>query len=229
MAGDPYTALGLTQSAPAPEIMKAHPRLVRSAHPNLHPDDAGAETRFRAIAAAHDLLKDRETRARFDAGEIGPSGAERAPRRFYRDHAGVGDAGTGQTRGFAFFGYPSDMFAHSLGGRMRDPGFARSGSDLRHVADVSFVEAALAGKTGIKLPNGAPSEVHLRRGLADGQILRLRGPGVARVDCRAGDALMELRFVVPPANDPDLAAFLQGVRQAHGHDPRKTMMEETPE
>ena len=47
MSNDPYKTLGLTKSATADEIKKAYRRLVRSSHPDLHPDDAGAEARFK--------------------------------------------------------------------------------------------------------------------------------------------------------------------------------------
>ena len=70
MVTDPYAALGLTKTATAAEIKKAYRKLVRTSHPDLHPDDPGAEARFKAVTAAHDLLKDADTRARFDAGEI---------------------------------------------------------------------------------------------------------------------------------------------------------------
>ncbi|HSG53937.1 MAG TPA: DnaJ domain-containing protein, partial [Paracoccaceae bacterium] len=58
MLDDPYEVLGLTKAATADDIKKAYRRLVRTSHPDLHPDDAGAEARFKAISAAYDLLKD---------------------------------------------------------------------------------------------------------------------------------------------------------------------------
>ncbi|MBH1973876.1 MAG: J domain-containing protein, partial [Rhodobacteraceae bacterium] len=87
MTTDPYGVLGLTKSATADEIKKAYRKLVRTSHPDLHPDDAGAEARFKAISSAYDLLKDPETRKRFDAGEIDATGAERPQRQYYRDFA----------------------------------------------------------------------------------------------------------------------------------------------
>lgn len=76
---DPYETLGLPKSATAAEIKAQFKKLARKHHPDLHPDDAGAESRFKAISAANDLLGDPEKRRRFDAGEIDAAGAERPP------------------------------------------------------------------------------------------------------------------------------------------------------
>jgi curved DNA-binding protein CbpA len=41
MSNDPYEVLGLTKAATADDIKKAYRKLVRTSHPDLHPDDAG--------------------------------------------------------------------------------------------------------------------------------------------------------------------------------------------
>ena len=110
MTTDPYDALGLTKSATSDEIKKAYRKLVRTSHPDLHPDDAGAEARFKAISAAYDLLKDTETRARFDAGEIDAAGAERPQRQYYRDFAESTGSPYQQGRGFEAQGDPADIY-----------------------------------------------------------------------------------------------------------------------
>nr|MBP9952435.1 J domain-containing protein [Cypionkella sp.] len=122
MPNDPYEALGLTKAATADDIKKAYRKLVRESHPDLHPDDAGAEARFKAISAAYDLLKDPETRARFDAGEIDGLGAERPQRRYYRDYADAPDAAYQQREGFGPNVDPADIFAEILRNRARQGG-----------------------------------------------------------------------------------------------------------
>ena len=88
MQDDPYAILGVQKNASAEDIKKAYRKLARTSHPDINPDDPEAKTRFVKISAAYDLLKDPETRRRFDAGEIDASGQEKAERRYYRDHAG---------------------------------------------------------------------------------------------------------------------------------------------
>ena len=80
---DPYETLGVARTATDKEIKEAFKKLARKFHPDLHPDDKAAEGKFKDISAANDLLKDKEKRRRFDAGEIDAAGAERPRERFY--------------------------------------------------------------------------------------------------------------------------------------------------
>lgn len=53
--------------------------MARNFHPDLHPNDKEAEGKFKDISAAHDLLKDKEKRRRFDLVKLMP--AARSGRR----------------------------------------------------------------------------------------------------------------------------------------------------
>jgi len=204
MSRDPYAALGLKKSATAAEIKAAYRKLVRSSHPDLNPDDAGAEVRFKAASAAYDLLKDPATRARFDAGEIDASGAERPDRKFYRDYAASAEHPYQRTRGFQGQDDPGDIFAEFLRQRGRGgaaPGgegvawndFATRGPDLHFSLEVPFLDAVRGAKTRITLPVGGTLEVQIPPGTEAGQVLRLRGRGgPGQGGGPAGDALIEI-------------------------------------
>lgn len=201
MIHDPYEALGLSKTASAEEIKKAYRKLVRTSHPDLHPDDPGAEARFKAISAAHEVLSNPETRARFDAGEIDGLGAERPPRQYYRDFAETSDNAYQQRRGFGPGVDPSDIFAEILRNRGRasggDPfggqGFASAGPDLRYTLEVGFLDAVRGAETRITLPDGHTLAVKIPQGTEDGQTLRLRGKGSPGFGGGpAGDALITL-------------------------------------
>ena len=199
MQNDPYEALGLTKAATADDIKKAYRKLVRTSHPDLHPDDAGAEARFKAISAAYDLLKDPETRARYDAGEIDGLGAERPQRQYYRDFAEAPDNSYQQRRGFGPDVDPADIFAEILRNRGRAPGgdgsagrgFSAPGPDLRYSLEVPFLDAVRGAETRITLPDGQGLAVRIPQGTEDGQTLRLRGKGAPGYGGGpAGDALI---------------------------------------
>jgi len=174
MSTDPYADLGVAKTASADDIKKAYRKLVRTSHPDINPGDAGAEARFKDISAAYDLLKDPETRARFDAGEIDASGAEKPQRQYYRDTAQGG-------RSADFGGIdPNDIFAEILrqrGGGQRSQGFAAPGQDHMFALEVAFLDAARGGTSRITLPGGEGLDVNIPAGLRDGQTLRLRGKG----------------------------------------------------
>jgi DnaJ-class molecular chaperone len=179
MADDPYAALGVARTATQDEIKKAYKKIAKESHPDLNPGDPGATARFKAAAAAHDLLKDPEKRARFDAGEIDASGQERPERRFYREYAEGPEATYHTSRGFEDFGEFSDVFADLFGQRQRGgrADIRMRGPDRHYTLEVGFLEAARGATRRITLPDGAVLDVKIPEGLADGQTIRLRGKG----------------------------------------------------
>jgi len=197
MSRDPYEVLGLAKTATADEIKKAYRKIVRTSHPDLNPDDEGAQARFIEATAAHDLLKDPALRARYDKGEIDASGAERqAERPFYREYAQQSDNPYQSSRGFEGFD-TSDIFEEIL--RQRGQGGGRGGSfnaagpDRRYQLELDFLEAALGTQKRITLPDGQSLDVKIPSGTADGQTIRLRGKGGAGIgEGPSGDALVSL-------------------------------------
>ncbi|WP_340107432.1 J domain-containing protein [Pikeienuella sp. HZG-20] len=310
MQNDPYEALGLDKAATAADIKKAYRKLVRTCHPDIHPDDPGAEARFKKITAAYEVLKDPETRARYDAGEIDGLGAERPQRHYYRDFAEAPDNVYQQTRGFGRDADPADIFAEILRNRARaaggdefgDRGFSAPGPDARYSLEVPFLDAARGAETRITLPDGqglavkipqgtddgqtlrlrgkgrpgfgggpagdalitvsvrphpvfrregddivialpitideavlggkvtaptidGPVKLTIPEGASSGQVLRLRGRGVARAGRKTkGDQRVELRIVAPPETDDGLREFLTEWRKTHPFDPRSELL-----
>jgi preprotein translocase subunit Sec63 len=82
MARDPHAVLGVGPEAGEAEIHDAYRRLAKRYHPDVN-DDPRAESRFKEIAAAYDMLSRKEKRARLDGSAApGPDVAtpEREPR-----------------------------------------------------------------------------------------------------------------------------------------------------
>jgi len=69
MAGRPdyYKTLGVGKNASDEEIKKAYRKLARKYHPDRNPDDKQAESRFKEISQAHDVLANPEKRKLYDA------------------------------------------------------------------------------------------------------------------------------------------------------------------
>src|SRR5271155_154716 len=73
MPRDYYEVLGVGKSASADEIKKAYRKLARQFHPDRNPGDKQAETKFKEVQEAYDLLSDKDKRAQYDQfGFAGP-------------------------------------------------------------------------------------------------------------------------------------------------------------
>ncbi|MFN5998523.1 MAG: DnaJ C-terminal domain-containing protein [Paracoccaceae bacterium] len=209
MPTDPYEVLGVPTSATAAKIKQAYRKLARKYHPDLHPDDAQAEARFKDISTAHDLLKDPASRARFDAGEIDANGVERPNRRRAPEFAERNDSANWQTRGpgspFGERLNPADIFAEILRQRgggaegFSDQGSASPGRDLHFALEVPFLDAARGSELRLTLGEGNDIAVRIPAAARDGQVLRLRGKGSPGFGGGPpGDALIALTILPHP-------------------------------
>jgi DnaJ-class molecular chaperone len=199
MAEDLYSVLSVPKTASAEDITKAYRKLAKKLHPDLNPGDKAAEEKFKKVTAAYDILGDAEKRGRYDRGEIDASGQETPQQRYYREYAGGEDgARYRSTAGFEDIGAFSDLFGDLFGERGgmrggRGARFSIRGSDAQYRLDVDFLDAVNGTKTRITLPDGGTLDVTIPPGVADGQVLRLRGKGNPGIgEGEPGDALIEI-------------------------------------
>ncbi|WP_054024205.1 molecular chaperone DnaJ [Bacillus sp. FJAT-28004] len=134
---DYYEVLGVGKDASADDIKKSYRQLARQYHPDVN-KAADAETKFKEVKEAYDVLSDDGKRSTYDRfGHVDPN-------------QGMGGGGGGADFGGGF-GDIFDMFFGGGGGR-RDPNAPQRGNDLQYTMTVEFKEAVFGKETEITIP-----------------------------------------------------------------------------
>ena len=177
---DYYEVLGVSKNASDDEIKKAYRKLAIKYHPDKNPGDKEAEAKFKEINEAHDVLSDKQKRARYDQfGHAGVGGASGNP------FGGGASAGNpfgggfdfnGQTFNFDFGGGGLDDILGNLFGFGNASRRARRGADYQTNVVLTF-EEAIFGTTKNVSVDGKDLKVKIPAGIDDGMSIRLRGKG----------------------------------------------------
>jgi len=121
---DYYEDLGVKRDASPEEIKRAYHRMARKLHPDVNAD-AEAETRFKRVSQAYDVLSDQQKRRSYDAGS---------------DPYGGANSSFGQ--GFSFSDVMDAFFGQAAGGAGRGPRSRQSrGQDALIRLDIDMAEA----------------------------------------------------------------------------------------
>ena len=125
-------------------------------HPDLHPGDKEAEAKFKEINEAHDVLSDKQKRARYDQfGHAAFDGAQ-----------GAGGFGGFDASGFDFGDIFDSIFGGGFGfggGNARNANRPRSGNDRLMRIRLTFEEAIYGCEKDIKLEIKSPINEEMLR------------------------------------------------------------------
>ncbi|MEG2172875.1 MAG: J domain-containing protein [Desulfovibrionaceae bacterium] len=207
---DYYKLLGVERSTSVEDIAKAYKKLARKHHPDLNPDDKGAEEKFKEINEAYEVLKDPEKRKLYD--QLGPNWKEGQQFQGAPGFENMNFNFNGQNFGGAGF---SDFFEAMFGQAARgqgggggrggfgpDPfgGFSarqRRGRDVEADLPISLEDAFKGGRRTITLtmPQGDRTlEVNVPAGIREGGKLRLSGQGDSTPGGSAGDLFLRIKY-----------------------------------
>lgn len=180
---DYYQILGVDKSASQADIKKAYRKLARKFHPDLNPNDPGAKDKFQQINEANEVLGDPEKRRKYDEyGEHWKHADEFEAQKKARQQAGGGAQGFGGFggggQGFGGDGGDfSDFFESMFGHRGRGQGSAGfRGQDFNAELHLSLRDAAHTHKQVLTV-NGKQVRITIPAGVADGQVIKLKGYG----------------------------------------------------
>ena len=209
---DYYNLLGVSKTAAKEEIAKAFKKQARKYHPDLNAGDKEAESKFKDINEAYEVLKDEEKRRLYDT--LGPDwqNARHQGGGFSGNPFG-GYASGGQSFNASGF---SDFFESMFGGGRAggpsgspfgaDPfaGFSQrrsKGQDVDATIQLCLEDAYRGGKKTIALrgPDGKQRslEVAVPAGVKNGARIRLAGQGEAGVGSGAtpGDLYLHVSLM----------------------------------
>lgn len=193
---DYYQIMGVGRAASQDEVKRAYRRLARKYHPDVS-KEPDAETRFKEIGEAYEVLKDPEKRAAYDRfGKDWKAGQDFRPPPDWEP--GFEFQGGGFTPGSEFSEFFETLFGRGGFGRGGDHGhgFSMRGQDQHARIDVTLQEAFEGGQRQITLESAEPSgarrqrtlNVRIPEGVIDGQRIRLTEQGAPGIgDAPPGD------------------------------------------
>ncbi len=210
---DYYKILGVEPKATPEEIKKAYKKLARRYHPDVSKEQ-NAEQKFKEVAEAYEVLKDKDKRHEYDqmkaGGGMGGSGQFRPPPNW--ESATHYSSSPGDQKEF------SDFFEAMFG---RQGGFHRpqgAGDAMRMEGEDVHAELALlleeihqgceqtiqirvpaADEHGLISHQIKKLRVKVPAGTAEGAVLRIKGQGGAAIGGGApGDLLLKIKLAPHP-------------------------------
>lgn len=185
MAKDLYEVLGVSKSANDTEIKAAYRKLALQWHPDKHKGEKDAETKFKEINQAYEVLSDKQKRQQYDT--FGSTGGQ----------GGFGGGGGFQGGGFDFSGFQdsggfADIFETFFGGGMGGGGARKKrssairGGDIDAAIKINFEEAVFGCEKDLEITKPDVCENCSGKGSE---------PGSAIISCKTCSGTGEIRSV----------------------------------
>ncbi len=223
---DYYQTLGVAKTATDKELKAAYRKLARKHHPDMNPGNKAAESKFKEINEAYEVLGDAEKRKKYDelgsnwrayeqagAGPGGPFSTGWNP-----NFGGAPAGGTSRTVSPEEFqemfgeGDPFSDFFHTFfggGGGQHEPGSrtrrsrgARPGRDVEQEIELGLEDAFHGVTRRLAISHGGEArtvDVRIPAGIGDGSRVRIAGEGEpGSSGAKSGDLYLRVRLSPHP-------------------------------
>lgn len=189
---DYYKTLGVARDASAEDIKRAYRKLARKYHPDVS-KEPNAESRFKDVAEAYEVLKDAEKRAAYDQlGSNWQAGQGFSPPPGWSDGQGFEFRGGGGG-GAGFSDFFDSLFGRGFASGQGPQRRSARGEDQQARVQITLEDAFHGSSRAVNLsqPGGRSRtlEVRIPKGVRAGQRIRLAGQGSA-----GGDLYLEIDF-----------------------------------
>jgi curved DNA-binding protein len=195
---DLYSVLGVSRSASDKEIRQAYRRLAREHHPDMNPENRAAESRFREISEAYEVLSDKQKRAQYDRfGDVGNGRAGGPHGNGFGDFQWSSNSGFGNAPGMENL---IDQLLQGVGRKRPGGSATRRGQTVEQPIDVTLAEAIAGTRRRVQVaqPGEASKtlEVTIQSGVDNGTRIRMAGQGRPGIGgAAAGDLILIVRLV----------------------------------
>ena len=210
---DYYQILGVNRNATQDEIQKAYRKLARKYHPDVN-KEKGAEDKFKQLSEAYEVLKNPETRKKYDAfGSNWKAGQPFTPpgggQDMHFDFSNLGGMGSGFSSFFDMFFNQQQGQGHQQNRRSGFWGMQPTdGADQEAEVEISLEDAATDMTKQIKLRSSHAGHrsfsVKIPAGTVNGSKIRLKGQGEkGQNGGKDGDLYLRVKFAHHPYFTPD--------------------------
>src|SRR6266566_1822967 len=213
---DYYSTLGVAKTATEKEIKQAYRKLARKHHPDVNPGEKSAESKFKEINEAYEVLGDPPKRRKYD--ELGANW-----RMYEQAGAGAGSPGSpfggqgfdpslfGDANPFSdffktFFGGAGGPGTEGVGGGRRTrggkPRGPRVGRDVEQEIELGLEDAYRGTTRRLSITHDGHArtvDVRIPAGVIDGSRVRVAGEGeIGTGGAQSGDLYLRIRLAPHP-------------------------------
>ena len=173
---DFYKVLGIQKNATVADIKKAYRKLARKHHPDLNPDDAAAEAKFKQINEANEVLSDPEKRKKYDEyGKDWQHAEEFEKQKKARKQQGDYTYSGGQSGG-DFSDFFENMFGGGGGFRSSQREARFRGQDYNAALQLNLTDILTTHKRTITV-NNKNLRITIPAGVENEQTIKIKGHG----------------------------------------------------